>query len=205
MVIVKPGRDREADDAHLGEVGPLAAEQVLHVGLALGLPAAERIDVLMRVGHRSYQLLDSCGTSPRHSSPPRPGPRRDPMNNPNVMLGSRLMSRSPIVSSHAPGAGVESAPTPSGDRGGSRRHDRGGPCPRRLDTCPRTGGSEVGENGGPNASEGDGREDSAHVVKVAIFCRKAPWQTGRARPRPSGRPAPRQNPLAHSRWRNACG
>ena len=40
------GGDRDADDAHLGQVGPLAAEQGLHVGLALGLAAAERIHVL---------------------------------------------------------------------------------------------------------------------------------------------------------------
>ena len=44
-------------DAHLGEVGPFAAEQFLHVGTAVGLAAAEGVNVLGRGGHRTGRLL----------------------------------------------------------------------------------------------------------------------------------------------------
>ena len=57
--MVKPGWDRNADQAHLGEVGPLAAQELLHVGPALGRAAAKRINVLLSVRHRSRSLLDS--------------------------------------------------------------------------------------------------------------------------------------------------
>ena len=40
------GRDGQADVGHFGEVGPFAAEQVLHVGVAISLAVAEEIDVL---------------------------------------------------------------------------------------------------------------------------------------------------------------
>ena len=40
------GRHRQADAAHLGEVGALAAEQRLHAAVAVGLRLAEQIDVL---------------------------------------------------------------------------------------------------------------------------------------------------------------
>ena len=40
------GRHRQADVGHLGEVGALAAEQVLHLRVAVGLAAAEEVDVL---------------------------------------------------------------------------------------------------------------------------------------------------------------
>ena len=40
------GGDGQADEAHLGEVGTLAAEEVLHLAVAVGLAAAEEVDVL---------------------------------------------------------------------------------------------------------------------------------------------------------------
>ena len=46
--MVKPGRHRQADAAHLGEVRALAAEQRLHRSVAVGL-AAEEVDVLARL------------------------------------------------------------------------------------------------------------------------------------------------------------
>ena len=39
-------RDGDADQAHLGEVGPLAAEQFLLLAVAVGRLAAEEVDVL---------------------------------------------------------------------------------------------------------------------------------------------------------------
>jgi hypothetical protein len=41
VVMVKPGRNRDAELGHLGQVGALAAQQVLHLGGAVGLAAAE--------------------------------------------------------------------------------------------------------------------------------------------------------------------
>ena len=46
MVMREAGRHGQADVGHLGEVGALAAEQVLHLGVAVRLAAAEEIDVL---------------------------------------------------------------------------------------------------------------------------------------------------------------
>ena len=43
------GRHRQADRGHLGQVGALAAEQVLHVGAALVVAGAEAVHPL---GHR---------------------------------------------------------------------------------------------------------------------------------------------------------
>src|SRR3546814_17905276 len=40
------GRHRQAQIAHLGEIGPLAAEQFAHVCPALGLAVAEAVDPL---------------------------------------------------------------------------------------------------------------------------------------------------------------
>src|SRR5262249_29480282 len=40
------GRDGQADVGHLGEVGALAAEEVLQGGVTFGLAAAEEVDVL---------------------------------------------------------------------------------------------------------------------------------------------------------------
>src|SRR5262249_6209319 len=40
------GRDGQSDAAHLGEVGALAAEQLLHLAVALGGVAAEEINIL---------------------------------------------------------------------------------------------------------------------------------------------------------------
>ena len=42
------GWDRNADHAHLGEVGPLAAQQLLHLGAAFGRAAAKGINVLLQ-------------------------------------------------------------------------------------------------------------------------------------------------------------
>ncbi len=53
--MVKPGRHRQPDAAHLGEVGALAAEQRLHRAVAVGL-AAEEIDVF--AGRRGFR---PCG------------------------------------------------------------------------------------------------------------------------------------------------
>ena len=39
-------RHRQAEARHLGEVGALAAQQLLHVGVAVGLAGAEQIDPL---------------------------------------------------------------------------------------------------------------------------------------------------------------
>ena len=44
--------DRERDERHVGEVGALAAEQVLHVGVAFGLAAAEEVDALDALARR---------------------------------------------------------------------------------------------------------------------------------------------------------
>ena len=44
MVIVKPGGTGRRNAGHVGEVGALAAEQVLHVGAAFGLAVAEEVD-----------------------------------------------------------------------------------------------------------------------------------------------------------------
>jgi hypothetical protein len=44
--MVKAGRHRQTQVGHLGEVRPLAAEQVLHAGAALRLAAAEDVDPL---------------------------------------------------------------------------------------------------------------------------------------------------------------
>ena len=58
------GWNRDADHAHLGEVGPLAAQQLLHVGAALGRAAAKGINVLFSVRHRSRSLQVLCGPNP---------------------------------------------------------------------------------------------------------------------------------------------
>ena len=50
-------RNRNADQAHLGEVGPLAAQKLFHVGAALGRAAAKGINVLLSVRHRVPSLL----------------------------------------------------------------------------------------------------------------------------------------------------
>src|SRR5207237_7838142 len=56
----EPGRDRDAEQAHLGQVGPLAAQEVLHVGAALGRARSKGINVLLRGRHRS-RLLQGPG------------------------------------------------------------------------------------------------------------------------------------------------
>ena len=53
--MVKPGRHRQADAAHLGEVRALAAEQRLHRAVAVGLPA-EEVDVLAGLSSRRRGL-----------------------------------------------------------------------------------------------------------------------------------------------------
>src|SRR5262249_26388461 len=50
---------RQAETCHLGEVGTLAAQQILHHGVAIGLSPAEQIDALLRTARS------------------RPGPRHD--------------------------------------------------------------------------------------------------------------------------------
>src|SRR5256885_209996 len=50
------GWDGQADEAHLGEVGALAAEQFLHLAVALGTLAAEEVNVF--VAHRSFAWVD---------------------------------------------------------------------------------------------------------------------------------------------------
>ena len=59
------GRDRDADHAHFGEVGPLAAEQFLHLGTTLSRTAAKGVDVLLCTGHRSQSLQVRWVPSPR--------------------------------------------------------------------------------------------------------------------------------------------
>ena len=44
----EPGRHRDSQVGHLGQVGALAAEQLLHLCLAFGAAAAEEVDVLGR-------------------------------------------------------------------------------------------------------------------------------------------------------------
>ena len=46
MVIVKPGGTGSGTQRHVGQVGALAAEQVLHAGVAFGLAVAEEVDAL---------------------------------------------------------------------------------------------------------------------------------------------------------------
>ena len=53
------GRNRNADHAHLGQVGPLAAEQLLHVGSALGSTSAESINVLWLISHDWKRLPET--------------------------------------------------------------------------------------------------------------------------------------------------
>ena len=47
----EPRRHRQVDIRHLGEVGPLTAEQILHVGPALGHARAKKVDILCRHTH----------------------------------------------------------------------------------------------------------------------------------------------------------
>ena len=42
----EPGRHRDAEIGHFGQVGALAAKQLLHLGFAFGAAAAEEVDVL---------------------------------------------------------------------------------------------------------------------------------------------------------------
>jgi hypothetical protein len=66
------GGNRQPKVGHLGKVGPLAAQQVLHPRLALGLPVTEGIDPLR---HRSTLFgLTSCGSAGdglKHAEPKR--------------------------------------------------------------------------------------------------------------------------------------
>ena len=55
------GGDGQPDIGHLGEVGALAAEQILHVGPALGLAGTEEVDVL---GHEQCFLCRTRAPSP---------------------------------------------------------------------------------------------------------------------------------------------
>ena len=45
-------RHGQAEVRHLGEVGALAAQQILHLGVAVGRAAAEQIDALLRGARR---------------------------------------------------------------------------------------------------------------------------------------------------------
>ena len=56
-------RHRQAEARHLGEVGALAAQQVLHVGRAVGLAGAEQVDALAGGAGR-------CACWLRHGSAP---------------------------------------------------------------------------------------------------------------------------------------
>ncbi len=63
---------RQARVGHLGQAGTLAAQQILHPAVALGLAAAPGVDVALgglvgrgaRVGHGNLNLL-GCGLAPR--------------------------------------------------------------------------------------------------------------------------------------------
>src|SRR5208283_5103057 len=50
-------RNGNSDGAHLREIGTFAAEQILHVGTAVGFTAAKSVNILERGGHRTGRLL----------------------------------------------------------------------------------------------------------------------------------------------------
>ena len=62
----EPGRDRQAEAAHLGQVGALAAEQLVHRGVAFGSAAAETVDPLGHDARSSRALMPRC---PRNRRP----------------------------------------------------------------------------------------------------------------------------------------
>ena len=108
--------DRDADDAHLGQVGPLAAEQVLHVGLAVGLAAAERINILGRFRHRGCKLLVRVSPSARRPAADASRlARAGRVRIRNLIKGQRLTSEKQSVK------GAGRARVGGGEVGGSGR------------------------------------------------------------------------------------
>ena len=100
------GRDGQPEAGHLGEVGALAAEQLLHRGIAVGDAAAEGKDELARAalgGHRA------CCWPPRraHRLPTCPSSHETPTSFCAAALISDTVARHAVS-----GAGLGGSPPP---------------------------------------------------------------------------------------------